>query len=55
MGLQYIVDLQGKRIAVVIPIGEWNNITAKYQDLKSLEENNIPQSKRKASLGDTSL
>ncbi len=46
MDLQYIVDTQGKRIAVIIPIEEWNNLTAKYPDFKALEKskNSIPPS-----------
>ena len=41
MDLQYLSNTQGKHTAVVIPIDEWNNITAKHQDLKDLE---IPKS-----------
>ena len=37
MDLQYLSDTQGKHMAVVIPIDQWNNITAKHQDLKTLE------------------
>ncbi len=37
MDLQYISDTQGRHTAVVIPIEEWNNITAKHEDLKLLE------------------
>ena len=37
MDLQYISDTQGRHTAVVIPIEEWNNITAKHEDLKILE------------------
>ena len=37
MDLQYISDTEGKHTAVIISIEEWNNITAKHQDLKSLE------------------
>ena len=36
MNLQYISDAQGRHTAVIIPIEEWNNITAKHQELKSL-------------------
>jgi hypothetical protein len=47
MDLQYISDTQGRHTAVVIPIEEWNNITAKHQDLKILErpENNASRFK----------
>ena len=37
MDLQYISDPDGRQTAVVIPIDEWHSITAKHQDLKSLE------------------
>ena len=37
MSLQYISDAQGKHTAVIIPIDEWNTLTAKHDDLKSLE------------------
>ncbi len=37
MDLQYLSDIEGKHTAVVIPIEEWNIITANHQDLKSLE------------------
>ena len=46
MDLQYISDSNGKHTAVIIPIDEWNNITTKHQDLKTLDEpkkNFIPQ------------
>jgi hypothetical protein len=38
MALQYISDNAGRHTAVIIPISEWNNITAKHQDLKELIE-----------------
>ena len=38
MNLQYISDARGRHTAVVIPIEEWNNITAKHEDLKELEK-----------------
>lgn len=41
MDLQYVVDTQGKRIAVIIPIEKWNNLTAKYPDLKLLEKTKV--------------
>lgn len=37
MNLQYISDTQGRHTAVIIPIEEWNNLTAKHDDLKLLE------------------
>ena len=37
MALQYISDNSGNHTAVVIPINEWNNLTAQYGDLKKLE------------------
>jgi hypothetical protein len=36
MSAHYISDKQGRRTAIVIPIEEWDNITSKHQDLKSL-------------------
>ena len=44
MSLQYISDTQGRHTAVIIPIEDWNTLTAKHHDLKSLES-----SKRKPS------
>lgn len=41
MDLQYVVDTQGKRIAVIIPIEKCNNLKAKYPDLKLLEKAKI--------------
>lgn len=41
MDLQYVVDTQGKRIAVIIPIEKWNNLKAKYPDLQLLEKTKI--------------
>jgi hypothetical protein len=37
MDLQYLSDTQGNHTAIVIPIDQWNDITAKHQDLKTLE------------------
>lgn len=37
MPLQYITDASGETTAVLIPINEWELITRKYEDLKSLE------------------
>jgi prephenate dehydrogenase len=37
MDLQYLSDTQGKHTAIVIPIDQWNDMTAKHQDLKALE------------------
>ena len=36
MDLEYVSGSQGKHTAVLIPIEEWNYITIKHQDLKSL-------------------
>jgi hypothetical protein len=38
MDLHFLSDEQGKHTAVVIPIEDWNNITAKHKDLKVMEE-----------------
>jgi hypothetical protein len=48
MALQYISDNSGNHTAVVIPIEEWNNITALHEDLKDLENEKVNQ-KRKPS------
>ena len=45
MALQYISDNTGKHTAVIIPIAEWDDITAKHEDLKELMEDNIPKTK----------
>ena len=37
MPLQYLTDIKG-HTAVLIPINEWEQITRKHQDLKSLEK-----------------
>ncbi|AUD03720.1 hypothetical protein [Spirosoma pollinicola] len=37
MNVQYLSDAQGRHTAIVIPIEDWNSITAKHQDLKTLE------------------
>lgn len=49
MDLQYLSDTEGKHTAVVIPIEEWNMITAKHQDLKSLENPKKQDNKLKPS------
>jgi len=36
MALQYISDDAGNHTAVVIPINEWNEITARHEDLQEL-------------------
>jgi hypothetical protein len=37
MPLQYISDYSGNHTAVVIPIEQWNTLSNKYSELKSLE------------------
>ena len=50
MELQYLSDNNGKHTAVVIPIQDWEILTQKHEDLKSLETENIkPKSKKKLS------
>ncbi|MDP9079713.1 MAG: hypothetical protein M3O71_19975 [Bacteroidota bacterium] len=41
MELQYVSDSEGKPTAVLIPIAEWNSITAKHKDLKDLTPKSI--------------
>ena len=36
MALQYISDNTGRHTAVIIPIAEWESITAKHEDLIEL-------------------
>ncbi|WP_224746354.1 hypothetical protein [Mucilaginibacter glaciei] len=36
MALQYISDDAGNQTAVVIPINQWNEITARHEDIKEL-------------------
>lgn len=38
MSVQYLSDAQGRHTAIVIPIEEWNTLTAKHEDLKTLEK-----------------
>ena len=38
MNLQYISNEHGEKTAVIIPIQEWNNLTAKHEDLKELSD-----------------
>jgi len=38
MNVQYLSDAQGRHTAIVIPIEEWNTLTAKHEDLKTLEK-----------------
>ena len=49
MDLQYISDTEGRHTAVVIPIEEWNNLTAKHQDLKDLEKPEVKKIRKKPS------
>ena len=47
MELQYISDDAGNHTAVIIPIAEWNNITAKHEDLKELVSDPEKKSSKK--------
>lgn len=47
MPMQYIKDTNGTTTAVVIPIEEWKQMTAKYQDSKQLEQRQTAKSERK--------
>ena len=38
MDLQYISDTDGRQTAVIIPIQDWHDLTAKHQDLRDLEK-----------------
>jgi len=45
MAIQYISDISGTHTAVVVPIDEWNNMTAKRSDLKKLMKGKASQTK----------
>jgi len=45
MPLQYLTDTSGVHTAVLIPIREWELMTSKHEDLKSLEVPESPQAK----------
>lgn len=49
MPLQYITDNTGAHTAVVIPINEWELLTRKHEDLKTLE---VVPTKPKVKLSD---
>ncbi|RFZ90513.1 hypothetical protein D0C36_22295 [Mucilaginibacter conchicola] len=49
MSLQYISDDAGNHTAVIIPINEWNEITAKHADLKELQDKPESAVKKKPS------
>jgi hypothetical protein len=38
MDTQYIVDSEGNKIAVIIPIADWELLLKKHADLKALAE-----------------
>lgn len=42
MDLQYISNEHGETTAVIIPIQEWNNLTARHEDLKELSKETKP-------------
>ncbi|GGH03119.1 hypothetical protein [Mucilaginibacter phyllosphaerae] len=44
MSLQYISDDSGNHTAVIIPINEWNEITAKHEDIKTLLQESVVKS-----------
>ena len=48
MALQYISDNAGKHTAVIIPIAEWESITAKHEDLMELMGEKVPQANNAA-------
>jgi len=37
MGLQYLSDSKGETTGVFIPIGEWNELKLKYEELSLLD------------------
>ena len=38
MDLQYISNENGEKTAIIIPIEDWNTITARHEDLKEMED-----------------
>ena len=42
MSLQYLSDTSGNRVAVVIPIDDWDGIRNKYPEIDALE-GSLPQ------------
>ena len=47
MDLQYISDTDGRQTAVIIPIQDWHDLTAKHEDLRDLEKiEPIPERKK---------
>ncbi len=42
MSLQYIANNSGNKMAVVIPINDWNEIKNKYPDVETIE-GELPQ------------
>ena len=51
MDLQYISDADGKHTAVVIPIDDWMDLTAKHQELLELERQSEKPKKMSAFKG----
>ena len=49
MSIQYISDDAGNQTAVIIPIKEWNEMTAKHDDLKDLVNHKSVPPKKKPS------
>lgn len=49
MNVQYLSDAQGRHTAIVIPIEEWQTITAKHPDLETLEKPQQDTNRRKPS------
>ena len=38
MDIQYVTDNEGNRIAVLIPIGQWESIKAELDDIEATED-----------------
>lgn len=49
MNVQYLSDAQGRHTAIVIPIEEWQTITARHPDLETLEKPQQDTNRRKPS------
>ncbi len=49
MNVQYLSDAKGRHTAIVIPIEEWQTITARHPDLEELGKSKQDTNRRKPS------
>jgi hypothetical protein len=56
MALQYVCDSSGNRLAVIIPIADWNRLKGIHEDLKELENNDLASDNKTVdSIGDIDI